>query len=180
MRVVVVTTDLHILTRCAKSGVVAVFIASAAFGHAVAPVRAAAFSSTFSPSITIANSCKIKFARRLNFRRHGILDSNVNRRNKIRIKCTSGVNYDVGLDAGATSGGTIAVRKMINGSETVDYMMYQNSARTINWGNTPGVDTKSMVGTGANQNIWVYGRVPPQTTPSPGTYTDTVTVTVTF
>ncbi|MCE3520182.1 spore coat protein U domain-containing protein, partial [Escherichia coli] len=35
-------------------------------------------------------------------------------------------------------------------------------------------------GSGAAQPYTVYGRVPVQTTPAPGTYTDTITVTVTY
>ncbi|WP_456749194.1 spore coat protein U domain-containing protein [Bradyrhizobium sp. USDA 4341] len=35
-------------------------------------------------------------------------------------------------------------------------------------------------GTALNQNISVYGRVPPQTSPPPGAYADTIVVTVTF
>ena len=36
----------------------------------------------------------------------------------------------------------------------------------------------SGTGTGNNEEVIVYGRVPSQTTPSPGTYTDTVQVTI--
>jgi len=35
-------------------------------------------------------------------------------------------------------------------------------------------------GTGSSQSFTVYGRIPTQTTPSPDTYTDTITVTVTY
>jgi spore coat protein U-like protein len=38
----------------------------------------------------------------------------------------------------------------------------------------------SGTGNGAGQTITIFGRVPAQTTPAPGTYTDTVTVTVTY
>jgi spore coat protein U-like protein len=38
----------------------------------------------------------------------------------------------------------------------------------------------SATGNGADQTFTIYGRVPAQTTPAPGTYTDTVTVTVTY
>ncbi|MCW3725648.1 MULTISPECIES: spore coat protein U domain-containing protein [Pseudomonadota] len=31
-----------------------------------------------------------------------------------------------------------------------------------------------------NQNVSVYGRVPPQTSPPAGSYADTIVVTVTF
>jgi spore coat protein U-like protein len=48
------------------------------------------------------------------------------------------------------------------------------------WGITIGTDTVSATGNGAAQTHTVYGRVPAQTTPAPATYSDTVTVTVTY
>ncbi|MGN8543862.1 spore coat protein U domain-containing protein [Bradyrhizobium sp. 13971] len=44
---------------------------------------------------------------------------------------------------------------------------------------TPG-STVPGTGTGLAQNLAVYGRVLPQGTPSPGVYSDTVVVTVTY
>lgn len=147
----------------------------------VLPAHTATVNFSFAPSITISGSCVIVRTRRLNFRRNGVLSSNVDRRRAFRINCTSGVNYEIGLNAGTTPGGTTTTRKMErNTGETVDYMMYQNAARTINWGNNPGVDTRSGTGTGNNQNIRIYGRVPVQDTPRPGTYRDTVTITIFF
>ena len=147
----------------------------------VLPAQTATVNFTFVPSITITNSCVIIRTRRLNFRRHGVLSSNVDRRRAFRINCSTGTNYEIGLDAGTTPGGTTTTRKMRrNTGETVDYMMYQNAARTTNWGNSPGVDTRSGVGTGSNQNIRIYGRVPTQDTPRPGRYRDTVTITIFF
>ncbi|WP_409528142.1 spore coat protein U domain-containing protein [Rhizobium sp.] len=35
-------------------------------------------------------------------------------------------------------------------------------------------------GTGSPQTLTVYGRVPAQNTPAPGTYSDTVVVTVSY
>jgi spore coat protein U-like protein len=57
---------------------------------------------------------------------------------------------------------------------------YTDSGRTIVWGNTVGTDTVSATGNGASQSYTVFGRVPAQTTPAPATYTDTITVTVTY
>jgi len=48
------------------------------------------------------------------------------------------------------------------------------------WGNTIGTNTVASTGTGAAQSFTVYGRIPSQTTPAPATYTDTITVTVTY
>jgi spore coat protein U-like protein len=51
---------------------------------------------------------------------------------------------------------------------------------TQNWGQTIGTDTVAATGNGAAQPFTVFGQVPAQTTPSPGLYTDTITVTVTY
>ena len=48
------------------------------------------------------------------------------------------------------------------------------------WGNTVGTNTIAGTGSGGSQSYTVYGRVPPQTTPAAATYTDTITVTVTY
>jgi spore coat protein U-like protein len=69
---------------------------------------------------------------------------------------------------------------MTNGANTITYGLYQNAARTIAWGGTIGTNTVAGTGTGLAQLTTVYGRVPGQATPSPGTYTDTIIVTVTY
>jgi spore coat protein U-like protein len=67
-----------------------------------------------------------------------------------------------------------------SGSDTVQYKLFQDSGRTINWGNNTASDTKNDTGNGAAQTHTIYGRVPVQTTAAPDTYSDTVTVTVTY
>ena len=69
---------------------------------------------------------------------------------------------------------------MTRGSATVTYSLYSDSGRTTVWGNTVGTNTVAGVGNGASQSYTVYGRVPAQTTPAAATYTDTITVTVTY
>ena len=66
------------------------------------------------------------------------------------------------------------------GSGRHHYSLYQDSARTQNWGSSIGVDTVAGTGTGLTQSVSVYGRVAAQTTPAAGTYTDTIVVTVTY
>ena len=55
-------------------------------------------------------------------------------------------------------------------------------ACTTVWGNTTGAggNVVSKTADGTVQSTQVFGRVPPQLTPSAGVYTDTVTVTVTY
>jgi len=69
---------------------------------------------------------------------------------------------------------------MANGATTIQYQMFTNSGHTTNWGNTVGTDTVSATGNGTNQSYTVYGQVPVQTSVAPATYSDTVTVTVTY
>ncbi len=45
---------------------------------------------------------------------------------------------------------------------------------------TSGSSTVSGTGTGTSQTIPVYARVLPQSTPTPGSYSDTIIATVTF
>ena len=69
---------------------------------------------------------------------------------------------------------------MANGAQTITYGLYQDAARSNPWGNTIGTNTAAGTGTGSNQALTVYGRVGAQTTPSRGTYSDSVVVTVTY
>jgi spore coat protein U-like protein len=96
------------------------------------------------------------------------------------VTCTNSTPYEVGLDAGTGTGATIAARKMTASGATINYTMYQDPARSILWGNTVGTDAVSGTGNGSAQALTVYGRVPAQSTPAPGAYSDTINVTVTF
>jgi spore coat protein U-like protein len=151
-------------------------------GSAVAyqGANAATTSSNFTVQITIAAACTINSASNLDFGTNGVLAANVDQTSTINVQCTDTTPYNIGLDAGTGSGATVASRKMTSGGATVNYALYSNAARTTVWGNTVSTDTVAATGNGASQSFTVYGRVPAQTTPAPGTYTDTVTVTVTY
>ncbi len=96
------------------------------------------------------------------------------------MQCTNTTPYNIGLDAGTGSGATVTTRKLTNGAATINYSLYTTSGRTTVWGNTVGTDTVAATGNGASQSYTIFGRVPAQTTPAPATYSDTITVTVTY
>jgi spore coat protein U-like protein len=141
---------------------------------------AATATSTMAVRLTVTSSCVINSAATLNFGSHGVLVSNVDSTSALRVQCTSGTPYNIGLNAGLGSGATVAVRKMTNGASTINYSLYTTAARTTVWGNTVGTNTVAGTGNGAAQSHTVYGRVPAQTTPAAAVYTDTITVTVTY
>ena len=141
---------------------------------------AATATTTFQVKVTIAATCAISSATLLDFGGAGVLSANVDQTSTIQVQCTNTTPFDIGLDKGS-NGASVATRLMKgSGVPTVQYALYSNPARTTNWGNTVGTDTVGSTGTGSTQSFTVYGRIAPQSTPQPDTYTDTITVTVTY
>jgi len=141
---------------------------------------AASTTTTFTVQATITATCTINSASTLNFGTQGVLAANVDLTSTLQVTCTNTTPYNIGLDAGTGSGATVAVRKLTSSSNTLNYTLYSDSGRTTVWGNTVSTDTVAGTGNGTGQSYTVYGRIPAQTTPAPGNYTDTITVTVTY
>ena len=159
-------------TRLVLAAMLAMLSSGAAF--------AGTTTSTFQVQVTVQASCTIVSSPTLDFGTQGAFAANVDQISIILVLCTNTTPYDIGLNAGTGSGATVAVRKMTSGGATVSYSLYTNAGRSTVWGNTVGTDTVSATGNGAAQSYTVYGRIPPQTTPAPATYADTITLTVTY
>ena len=155
-------------------------LASACLLQSVELPLASTTTTSFSVSITLAATCTINSASALTFGNQGILSTNVDQTSTIQVTCTNTTPYNIGLDAGTGTGASVATRKLTSGAATVNYTLYSDSGRTTIWGTTIGTNTVAGTGNGTGQNYTVYGRVPSQTTPAPGTYSDTITVTVTY
>jgi spore coat protein U-like protein len=97
----------------------------------------------------------------------------------VSVTCPSGLAYTV--DLSATLNTTLSsVQPRLHGSGGyLPYNLYQDAGHTLVWGLDNGGTAKAGTGTGAAQNITVYGNIPAQPI-APGTYTDTVGVTVSF
>jgi spore coat protein U-like protein len=136
-------------------------------------------TATFTVNASVAANCLLAL-QNIDFGTKGVLSANSDATGGVSVTCTPGTTYTVSLNGGTTNSAPTA-RKMSKGAETVTYGLYKDAARSQPWGNatTPG-STVPGTGNGLVQALTVYGRVPPQTTPTPGTYTDTVVVTVTY
>jgi spore coat protein U-like protein len=88
------------------------------------------------------------------------------------------MTYNVGLDAGTSSGATINARKMASGANSLNYQLYSDAARSTIWGNTTGTDTVTGSGTGLAVDHTVFGAVPAAQLVPAGDYADTITVRV--
>jgi spore coat protein U-like protein len=128
---------------------------------------------------TVSSNCTIG-ATAISFGSQGILSSNKDAQGTLSVQCTTNLPYAVSLDGGTSGATNPTQRKMTFSTSNVIYGIYQDAARSLPWGSTSGVNTVSGTGTGLTQTLTVYGRVAPQTTPSPGTYSDTIVATVTY
>jgi spore coat protein U-like protein len=104
----------------------------------------------------------------------------------ITVTCTADVlSYNIGIGAGSGISSTTSNRKMTSVStSTLNYEIFGDSGRTVNWGNIPGIDTlastANTAGTGAVKTFTAYARLPAGQISSASTYTDALLVTVNF
>lgn len=103
----------------------------------------------------------------------------------LSITCTNGNNYTIALNKGSGTGATLANRIMIGSLApgVLNYTIYTTTARTTVWGDgTASTATVAGTGSGVAQSITVPGQIfaGQATTATPGNYTDTVNITVSF
>lgn len=98
---------------------------------------------------------------------------------KVTVSCNLLTSYSVGLGNGQNfSSGS---RRMKKGSEFIAYNVYKDLTMLLPWGNIGSGNEATGVGTGLNQALTVYAKIPAGQTPvSSGTYTDVVVVTLNF
>lgn len=141
------------------------------------PVLSSQIHPTFAVSATVDKNCTLS-ATNINFGSHGILSAAVTANGHLTLKCTSTMSYTVALGNG-NNGSSPTARNMKLGSSLITYGLYKDNGFASPWGDTGGT-VATGTGSGANQDLTVYGRVPAQATPAAGTYTDTIIVTVTY
>jgi spore coat protein U-like protein len=104
----------------------------------------------------------------------------------ISVKCTKNTPYTISLNGGSTAGGTIAQRLMASGANTLQYNLFTTAAFGQIFGDGSGT-SKTVTGTGAGvataNAITVFGQLPDSAANQAavaGSYSDTITVTVTY
>ena len=153
-----------------------------AFLGLTVPAAAIAATATGRMNVRIAiqAACEVVSTSDLDFGTVTALSATLDRTSTLSVKCSNTTPYNIGLSVG-TAGGTVSQRRMSAGStDYVTYSLYRDASRTQLWGETLGTDVQTSTGTGTAQSFTVYGRVPAQNSPAPGTYSDVVTVTVTY
>lgn len=117
----------------------------------------------------------------LNFGNHFALDNRLTQVGQpgsgaLRINCQQNIPYRVLISGGHS--GNVNNRQMVGPSSAVlAYNLYTASDFLSVWNDSTGV---SGVGNGQDQWLPVYARIPAQASPPPGSYSDTLTVTVSW
>lgn len=156
--------------------------AIAALLLALAPnaANAGTASDNLSVSATVIASCNVA-ANPLAFGNYNpVTATPLDAATTISVTCTSGTGYEVSMNAGGGSGASVAARKMTSSGNLLTYSLFRDSNRSNVWGVTTGSNVVTGTGSGASQSIDVYGRIPAQQASPAGSYTDTVSVTVTY
>ncbi len=161
-----------------KSLLVGLAAAAMAAGLPLSQAVAATATTTFSVTAEVVTTCNIT-ANSLNFGNYSGVELDVS--TILDATCSTGTPYNIGLNAGTGTGATITTRKMKGPAvEELNYTLSQDSAHSINWGDTIGTDTETGTGTGTVQPHTVFGRVPASQFIQAGEYSDTITVTLSF
>jgi len=157
----------------------AAFLGLLALGIASTPAAAQAdpATTTFGVSATVLKDCIVS-ATSLAFGNYTGAVNNAT--STVTVTCTNTTTYTVGLNAGLATGATVTTRQMQNGANLLSYALYSDSGHTTNWGNTAGTNWVTGTGNGAAQPLTVYGQIAAGLYVTPGSYTDTITVNVTY
>ena len=103
--------------------------------------------------------------------------------NSFSVSLPAGLSVAVragqGLNPDASSTGAAPARRMAGNGAFLMYQIYQNATLTIPWGETTGAAI-TLPGTGSAISVNFYIRVLPGQNVPPGTYTDTITLTLEY
>jgi spore coat protein U-like protein len=134
-------------------------------------------TTTFGVSATVLKDCTVS-ATSMTFGNYtGAVNS---AQSAVTVTCTNSTTYTVGLGTGLATGATVTTRQMQNGAALLSYGLFSNATWTTNWGNTLATNWVSGTGNGAGLAINVYGQIPAGQYVTPGSYTDNISVTVTY
>lgn len=116
--------------------------------------------------------------------------ANVDSTGSVKVDCggIAGLLIPYRVDLTTGSGGSYSARRLKSGANQLAYNLYWDSGHTQIWGDGSGssvAGTASMLldvlGLSPPATHWIYGRIPgAQTATVPGSYSDTVAVTLTY
>ena len=135
------------------------------------------------PILVHATTCNITLSGGFvfgNYDPYNAAPTNTTATNLISVSCNGNGTATIDLSTGSSS--TYFPRSMISGTDTLTYNLYTTASLTSVWGDGTGgtVDQNFAYHGGTSASYSVYGQIPALQNVNPGSYTDTITITVTF
>lgn len=159
-----------------------IMLAAGAAALSASPAFAATDTDDMLVTATVIDNCTVT-ASPMAFGTLTTLGSaNIDTSAAITLACTPDAAYDVSLDLGVNAG-VGSQRQLVNGADNtqrIDYDVYSDAARTTAWSSGAGATVAGTAAAGV-ASLTAYGRIPSTASAvTSGTYSDSVTVTVTF
>ena len=151
-------------------------------------VEAQTATTTFTVTASVTANCTISTVG-ITFGAYDPVVANaetpVDANGSVTVACTNGATTTIGMNQGSNPTGTSTAatpeRQMSSGTDNLRYDLFQEAARTTIWGDVGTPTTVAYTSTGtAETTIDIFGRIPAGQDSSVGTYTDTVTATISF
>lgn len=150
---------------------------------------AATATSNFTVTASVVASCTIATTG-ISFGNYDPVVANattpVDANGTVTVACTQGATTSLGMSQGANATGTSTadapVRQMASGAvNRLRYDLYQDSARNTVWGDFGTTSAEAYTAASKNAAVLnIYGRIPSGQDAVVGSYTDTVTATISF
>ena len=140
--------------------------------------NAATATQNFNVTATVVNACTLSSISDLAFGNYSFIAPSLGT-TSVNVNCSLGSSYTLHINDGLY-GSSASTRKMKHGTltDTLSYTL-SNSLAGATWGNTVGT---GVAGTGLGVAVptTIYGSVAANQTVTAGSYSDTLTMTVTF
>jgi spore coat protein U-like protein len=145
-------------------------------------------SGTLNVTLSVSNSCAVASGGAVAFGAYdpAVVNSstgvNLTQTGNFQMTCTNGATATVLMDQGKNPGSSstlaVPVRQMSDGaSHVLGYQLYTSSARNTIWDGATGI---SETGTGAAQTIQVFGTIPKGQSVPANSYSDQITITLSY
>jgi spore coat protein U-like protein len=137
-----------------------------------------------SAAVARAQTCSFSAASGVSFGSYDALETSpLDQTGSITFQCTGLGAGTVTVDLSTGISGTYAAREMRKGTDSLEYNLYRNAARTLVWGNGTGGTSHFGPFTpadGMDETVTIFGRIPARQASPVGAYSATVTVTINF
>jgi spore coat protein U-like protein len=132
---------------------------------------AATATNTLNASVNVVNGCRVLSVTDINFGSYDVTDpTDLDAAGDFTFRCTKGTAYEIYITG---------ARTMTDGTDTLNFELYTDPARTSAWQSAASGSTVTAA-SNAPATMDVYGRIPAQQNVGVGAYTGSVTITVLY